>query len=576
MIKRINILLLLCALVVGLVLGYRQTLPPRAPAGHTEEAIAIAQAGAAPDFQLMLSHIKNMASEVHSVGSPGLARTQEYLMHQLTAMAYDYTVEDYLLPFTEVLDLLQQRAAYRNTTEDSTIEDIIERAGLEGAPGMPLRNIIVSLKAPDTAETIVFMAHTDSVKEGPGAFDDIVSVAALLEGLRSIQGHTFQRNLLFVFTDGEEQGLLGAAKFVEDHPELKENTSLVINLEARGNAGALILFETTGNNLGMMQAYQEAVSHPFSLSIATAVYKTMQNDTDLSRFIMAGYPGINLAAIDGSWVYHTAYDNYDNFSRDSAFHYLDTVVGLVRHLALTPQVALAASQDAVQFPLLAGKIVVLPQNTANLLAFLALGLILLITAWLFRAKIVQAKHLLPAILQQTLILAISGALSFLLLQFMYQANQRDGSFAMVLYGNDGDLVFAGLLLGFSLVLSLMARKAWKTSDSPLSYALGMLLVPALLGVAAALLFPAGSYLFSLPVLAGLLALVLRLWYRPLSALYAGLACILFMLLYVPVVVLFYMALGIHATFLVVPIALLPLSMFAGQVFLLGQDESVER
>jgi Zn-dependent M28 family amino/carboxypeptidase len=140
-------------------------------------------------------------------------------------------------------------------------------------------------------------------------FDDIVSVAALLEGLRAVQGKETARDLLFLFTDGEEQGLLGAAKFVTDHPEYQQRTRLVVNWEARGNSGVLILFQTTDNNLGIIQNYRQAVSHPFSLSIATSIYKTMPNDTDLTHFINAGYPGINFAVICSPHVYHTELDN---------------------------------------------------------------------------------------------------------------------------------------------------------------------------------------------------------------------------------------------------------------------------
>ena len=79
---------------------------------------------------------------------------------------------------------------------------------------------------PQSEEAVLFVAHTDSVKYGPGAFDDIVSVAAMLEGLRQLQGVIPLRDMVFLFTDGEEQGLLGAAKYVENHPDMAARTRL--------------------------------------------------------------------------------------------------------------------------------------------------------------------------------------------------------------------------------------------------------------------------------------------------------------------------------------------------------------
>lgn len=54
----------------------------------------------------MLTHIREMAAEVHSVGSPGIHRTQKYLKNQLEEMGYAYTVDSYNLSIEEVQELL--------------------------------------------------------------------------------------------------------------------------------------------------------------------------------------------------------------------------------------------------------------------------------------------------------------------------------------------------------------------------------------------------------------------------------------------------------------------------------------
>ncbi|MGI6724759.1 MAG: hypothetical protein ACOX62_00900 [Christensenellales bacterium] len=62
---------------------------PESPVDMDETPIAINEADQGPDFQLMLTHIREMAGEVHSVGSPGLERAQGYLKNQLENMGYE-------------------------------------------------------------------------------------------------------------------------------------------------------------------------------------------------------------------------------------------------------------------------------------------------------------------------------------------------------------------------------------------------------------------------------------------------------------------------------------------------------
>ena len=105
--KCLQAILLVVAIVFGLFLGYRQLIPPKAPKDLDESPITLAEADNGPDLQLMLTHIREMASEVHSVSSPGIARTQGYLKTQLEGMGYDYTVDNYQLSMEDVQDLLR-------------------------------------------------------------------------------------------------------------------------------------------------------------------------------------------------------------------------------------------------------------------------------------------------------------------------------------------------------------------------------------------------------------------------------------------------------------------------------------
>ncbi len=563
--KIATVLLLVTALVLGVLFGVRQILPPPAPENLSEEYITVSQAGSEPNLSLMLQHIRQMASKVHSVDSEGIKTTHAYLLQQLGAMGFDARMDEYMLSMDEVLALQKERAEYRQVVFDETEESNRDYSGIGDKPTMNLTNIYAHVDAPGTQETIIFMAHTDSVKMGPGAFDDIVSVASLLEGMRQLKHMTPKRDLLFLFTDGEEQGLLGAAKFVKDHPEYRGITRLVINIEARGNKGSLLMFETTPANLGIVTEYSKAVSRPVSFSIATAVYRSMHNDTDLTRFIMDGYPGMNLSVIQGADVYHTARDSYETFSRSSARHYLDTVTELVAHFAQEEKLEIESGEDSVHFPLMSGNLVVFPQSVANAIAYAAFILTLAACGWLVASKKASLGAVLASSGLQLALTAVSGALSFLVVRLTLNSFRLSGF-------KDTDPIFYALI-GISTIISfLLFRLLSRKARQPFSPALGVLLVPSVLAFATTFLFPAVTYLFSLTVLSGVIVILLSIIFRPGAALYNAMGIFLTLLLFVPIVLLVYVALGYKSAYLSVALAQIPLTMIWGLMSLVKREE----
>ena len=560
--KMVTALVLLISMAAGLVLGYQQILPPATPKSFAQQADAVEQAQEGPDLALMLSHIKAMASQVHSVDSDGLRVAQTYLKDQLTKMGYGYREERYALSMEEIMQLEIERTDYRKRPFTATPQSIRSNAGIGDKPAMNLNNIVVHLDAADTQETLIFMAHTDSVKAGPGAFDDTVSVSALLEALRLLKGQTPLRDLVFLFTDGEEQGMLGAAKFVQDHPELQAVTKMVFNIEARGNQGTLMMFETTANNYAMAQAYAGAVPMPFAMSIAGTVYASMRNDTDLTRFMMAGYPGMNFAVIQGAEVYHTKDDNYETFSRDSAWHYLQSVSALVLTAAASPALDLQAQEDGVFFPLLQGNLPVMRQGTANMLAYLSAALFMALTVYLLIRGKARLATLLASAGLQILLMALAGGIGYLVVKLVLDANQL-GNYYDVLSFKAAQPIFYAMLTAFSLLGVLIFHFVFRKAASSVSVALGVLLIPSVLALVTTFVFPSANYLFSLSVLAGLLAIALKKIIPlgiPAAAFILGL-----LLLFVPLCVLVFIALSFSTAYAAAALWMLPFTMLLGMV-----------
>ena len=139
------------------------------------------------------------------------------------------------------------RRAIAGTRRDSRSADCDRRAAYSFWPGHLGRREQLVAKIPGTNPTgaVLMVAHYDSAPSGPGAGDDAASVAAIIEAIRALKTEPAARNdLIVLFTDGEELGLLGAKGFVETQPALS-NIKVVLNFEMRGDHGPSMMFQTS-------------------------------------------------------------------------------------------------------------------------------------------------------------------------------------------------------------------------------------------------------------------------------------------------------------------------------------------
>ncbi len=189
-------------------------------------------------------------------------------------------------------------------------------------------------------DAILLLCHYDSVGAGPGAGDDASGVVCLLEIARALLAApgVRERELIFLFDEGEEAGLFGARAFLDEHPAA-ERVGVVVNLEARGTDGASIMFETSRDNAGLIELYSKSVPRPFATSLTGEAYRRMPNSTDLRLFLDRGYPGYNFAFIGGGRRYHTDRDDPEHLSTATLQHQGESVLALVRALLAVPELA---------------------------------------------------------------------------------------------------------------------------------------------------------------------------------------------------------------------------------------------
>ena len=88
------------------------------------------------------------------------------------------------------------------------------------------KNLVVTLPGTTRREEVVVLsAHLDSivVREGnalqgaPGADDNAVGAAVLLEAVRIFSRQSFERTIRIIFFTGEEQNAAGSRAYVADH-----------------------------------------------------------------------------------------------------------------------------------------------------------------------------------------------------------------------------------------------------------------------------------------------------------------------------------------------------------------------
>ena len=238
-------------------------------------------------------------------------------------------------------------------------------------------NVVVRLKGTSDAKAVLLVAHYDTVPASPGAADNGSAVVALLETLRALKSSQPLRNdVIALFSDAEEVGAAGAKAFVFQHPWSKD-VGVVLNFDARGSSGPVIMFETSDKNRWLIKEFAKAAPHPAANSLAPAIYALMPNDTDLTVFKGAGFAGLNFAYIVGGDHYHTAFDNLANLDQRTLQHQGSTALALTRHFG-NLSLNSSASENEVYFDVLNAAVVsyserwVVPLAVLVCLSFVAL------------------------------------------------------------------------------------------------------------------------------------------------------------------------------------------------------------
>ncbi len=357
-----------------------------------------------------------------------------------------------------------------------------------------VKNVVARLDGRESGAAVMVAAHYDSVPAGPGASDDGVGAASVLEIARALKMSAPPRHpVIFLIDEGEEAGLLGAEAFVAGDPWAKD-VRAAVNMDNRGTSGPSAMFETGSANGWLMRMYAGAVRHPDATSIFYAVYKLLPNDTDFTVFKRAGYQGFNFAFIGDVAHYHTPLDDFANASANSIQQEGGSALTALRALA-NSNLQFGGDSEAVFFDLFGWKTIWWPAQKTIYFAALSLALLILEIVILLRREQMRMKNLLWGVVIWPVMIIASGIFGGTL----YFLLRAAGALPTPWVAHPVPMLIAFWALGF-LVAATLGLTFWRFAGFWGLWS-GVWIWWVMAAVVLGLLAPAYSYIFVVPALA---------------------------------------------------------------------------
>ncbi|SDT31691.1 Zn-dependent amino-or carboxypeptidase, M28 family [Paenibacillaceae bacterium GAS479] len=482
--RKVSATFVLLIVIIGLWVSFSQFAPPPAQRNVVPDG----------DFSIdrAMGYLKEVAKEPHPVGSEAHMKVRDYLVQQFQQLGIGVEVQQ--------KEISQINVLYPQ-------ED----------PKLSVYNILATIPGKsDSGNAVLITAHYDSEKGSPGTSDDGYGVAALLESARAIRnGPEPENTIYFLISDGEELGLVGASAFVENKA-IMEQIKVVINMEARGNKGVPILFETNTNNLELIRTFQKEAQYPIAYSFAYEVYRLLPNDTDFTLYKNNGKQGYNFANIDGRDFYHSSKDTYEQASTGTLQHLGMQILPLLKKYAFMDAAQFKgiedSDQNAVYFPLFQRNLIVYSEAyVMPMLAGLLLLALLTLVVAIKKQHIRFSKTLVAFLLILGSLIVIAG-LIFLCIRGIALLMDLPVHNNIYIYKVPyaGWIMIALTLL--SALLCFVGAKAMVKKFGAGNAAFGMLYHWLILAVLTSVFVKGMSYVFVLPAALSLLA-ILPLMFR---------------------------------------------------------------
>jgi hypothetical protein len=463
---------LVTALGIAIWVALRQTVPPR--------VVADSAPATAFSAERAVRHLDIIAAEPRFVASRGHAATRAYLIEQITALG--------LAPVVQ------------STTS------ALRFPGASSFDAGSVHNVLTRIPGTNSTGAILLSAHYDGGATGPAAGDCGACVVTLLETLRALSaGPPLVNDVIFVFSDAEEVGDLGAHAFATQHRWMSD-VRLALNFEAQGAAGPGMLYVTSAGNERLVSAFARAAPHATTSSFFVGLMSAlpaMRGACDLQDYMDAGSAGLGFIFTGNASAYHTSLDNAQELDTRSVQHFGGYALDLVRHFGNRELTDLTGGVDAIFFNAWSGAVIHYPTTWALPLALVSVALLLgVLVLGARRGRIAWARTAVATL--AFFVSVILGVATVSAVWWAIRSANPDLQVFMVGY-HATSWYLAGL--SFLSVACVMAMSLALRARITVAYqAVGAMAGFGALTLAVAVLFPLGSYVFLWPLVAGIPAL----------------------------------------------------------------------
>jgi hypothetical protein len=394
-----------------------------------------------------MAQLVDVAQQARPTGSPENERVRSYLLGRLRSLGLESELQ-----------------TVTSFERDSTL-----------VRAATVRNVLARLPGSGPTGALVLTAHYDGVPLSPAAGDDGIGVATVLETVRALlAGPPLRNDVIVLFTDGDELGLLGARAFAEGHAWMPD-VSVVLSVEGRGVSGPAVLFETGAGNGRVIEALAAAEPRPAAASLARSVRGRALESAAGDPLLAHGAVAFTLSVLGDAALQHQPRDARERVSERSVQHAGRQLLAMTRALGRVDLQGELAESDRVygSLPFVGlvhyPRIWVLP-TTLALIAFWGLvGLVL-------RGRRATRRGLGVAVAAALGAVVAAAGAARLVRDLMAGLYPEQGSLSIAFHG-EGAYVLAvvALSLGCGCVVYAVARR-WARTDE---LVFGGLLVPLL-------------------------------------------------------------------------------------------------
>jgi Peptidase family M28 len=324
----------------------------------------------------------------------------------------------------------------------------------EAPPQAGPKNIVVIFPGSDPTGKVLITGHYDSHFDAQGAGDDGVSTVAMLEAIRVLQTEEKLKNdIVFLFTDGEESGMLGSAEFLKT--PLAKQISVVLAFDAwPGHAPTTFQTSSKGDewlirNLAQVDPPIYAMSYQLK-----KVRATLDSDFDVLKGQMSGMEFEN----NGTGTrYHTLKDTVDGVDPSLVQSQGETMLLLAHHFGSLDLSSAYQGDDYSFFTLPLIGIVAFPYWVNLLVSGIAIVVLLavIIVGWLRGRRIKPVRTLVSSVIYSILFYGLV-MISSTLWDQVVKTHPESAGLAFPDFSGSGWVLLGFMLVAGIIFITLMA------------------------------------------------------------------------------------------------------------------------